>query len=187
MTEDDFATFDRAFRRLSGGYRLKVRSNDLDDLVRMYFRVLEAAPLDTVLSAGKVCLETLRTFPKPVDWLEAIRSLSPAGVVGDIRTMTDEEAAAWSRAERQRWQDEPCRCLVCQAAGVTHRFLRFVPEFTDAGADERAFHPGRQRIVTTGHWAHGEELGRWYTAGDAFYGKFPRATRMVPALVGTEP
>jgi hypothetical protein len=73
-------------------------------------------------------------------------------------------------------------------AGVTDRELRFVPTLVeDHSREERAFHPRRRRLEVTGHWAHGDELARWYVAREAFFARAPRRGPLarVLALVGT--
>lgn len=47
---------------------------------------------------------------------------------------------------------EPCNCLDCQAAEVTHLPIRRVP------ADETHDRP---------YWLHGDALKRWYASRDA--------------------
>jgi hypothetical protein len=83
--------------------------------------------------------------------------------------MRADEAAAYVRAERLRYEDDPCGCLACQAAGVTDRPLRYVPQFTHDDREERAWCPLHQKLVVVGHWAHGDELARWYAARDRFF------------------
>jgi hypothetical protein len=39
-----------------------------------------------------------------------------------------------------------------------------VPEFDGYDCERKVFDQGRARIVTAGHWAHGEELAGYYTA-----------------------
>jgi hypothetical protein len=53
-----------------------------------------------------------------------------------------------------------------------------VPTLVDGG-EERAFNPRRNQVEVAGHWAHGAELRRWWTARDAFFGL---ARRVQPAL-----
>lgn len=48
-------------------------------------------------------------------------------------------------------EGQPCNCLECQAAEVTHLAIRFVPP--DA-------------FSSKARWIHGEELKRWYVARD---------------------
>jgi hypothetical protein len=184
MTEADYGTFESAFRRFSSAFRVKVKPTEMDELTRLYFKLLTAAPIDAVLQAGRRLLETSRTFPKPAEWLAAVSALSPAAAAGaDVRVMSDEEAREYTRAEGLRYQDEPCFCLLCQSAGVTHRFLRFVPDVGTDGSLERAWHPGKRQLVIAGHWAHGDELRRWYDARDHFQALVPR--RYSRALVTT--
>jgi hypothetical protein len=45
----------------------------------------------------------------------------------------------------------PCRCLDCQAAGVTHLCVVRVPG---------------DHLISVEHWLHGEPLRAWYDARD---------------------
>jgi hypothetical protein len=151
-------------------------------LSRTYFRILEHAPLDEVLTAGKACVASCRTFPKPAEWLQALPVPPAAAAHADTRVMATTEREDYARAEALRYEDAPCGCLLCQEADVTHRPLRFVPDEI-LGVLDKAIDTVRNRVVVTGHWAHGAELGRWYAARDAFYASAPRHTRLARALL----
>jgi hypothetical protein len=198
MLEDDFSTFDRAFKRLAGLFRLRVIGAALDELSRSYFKILEAGELHDVLEAGKVCVQTRRVFPKPVDWLEALPKPNPTPRHQDdaIGSLSHPEAIDWQRAESLRWEDTPCACVACQMAGMSATPLRFVPETVavDDLRDRRMRDPIRNRIVVAGHWAHGDELARWYAARARFFSVWVPAVarrRMAPELAlvhaGREP
>jgi hypothetical protein len=176
MTESDFGTFDRAFRRVCGAFRLRLKATELEDLTRTYFRILDAHPLDRVLLAGKACMTRGHKFPLAADWIDVLTT--PDGVAPpDVRQMSTVELAEHDAAERARWEGEPCVCVACVRANVDHRPLRFVPTHATFDTDERAFNPYRKVVQIVGHWAHGEELVRWYTARDAFYACVPRRLR----------
>lgn len=184
MDAEDRPRFSQAFRRMTNAFRVRLKGDALDELELTYFKILSAARIDDVLEAGKVCLATRRTFPKAAEWLQAL----PAGDDSasdkpDVRVMSTEEASEYLRAERLRYEDTPCDCLSCQIAAVTHLPRRFVPDVTDDGRDERAVCQAKNAIVTVGHWAHGEELLRWYAARDAFYAQ-GGATFLKPNRLG---
>jgi hypothetical protein len=181
MTEPDFGTFERAFRRVCGAFRLKVKEGEIEELTRTYFRILDTAPLEDVLAAGKTCLATCRKFPKPAEWLAALPA-APVAVRADLRVMGTPERLEYARAETLRYEDAPCGCLLCQEADVTHRPLRFVPDEI-LGVLDKALDTERNREVITGHWAHGEELARWYVARDHFFASAPRHTPIARALL----
>jgi hypothetical protein len=187
MTEPDRGTFDRAFRRVCGAFRLKVTGAERDELSRTYFRVLDFAPLEDVLAAGKTCIKTRERFPKVAEWIAALPAPPVATVAADLRVMATPERDDYGRAELLRYQDDPCACWDCQDAGVTHRPLRFVPDEI-LGVLDKAFDTARNRIVVTGHWAHGAELVRWYAARDRFFASAPRRGPMarVLAFIGGE-
>jgi len=187
MTDADFGTFDRAFRRVAVAFRLRIRTAELDELSRTYFKVLDAAPLDDVLAAGKSCLASCRTFPKVAEWLQWLPDRVP--IAADLRVMATPERLEYARAESLRYEDLPCACVLCVEAGVADRPLRFVPDDV-GGALDRAIDTERNRIVVTGHWAHGDELARWYLARAAFFACAPRRSplaRALLALVAREP
>ena len=172
MDATDRRMFDQAFTNMARAFRLKLKPAELEELTTTYFKILGTAPLEAVLAAGKTVLEQSRTFPKAADWFQAL----PAGareMTTDCRVMHADELAEYHRAERQRYEDEPCGCLACQLASVTERPLRFVPDFDADDRPERAFDNTRNRIVVSGHWAHGDELARWYVARDHFFALAP--------------
>jgi hypothetical protein len=183
MTPLDVGHFERAFRRLSVAYRLREKPGVIEEMCRTYFKVLEDASLDAVLAAGKVCLETLKKFPAASEWRANLPAVPPPSSEVSPRWMGTDEAAELLRAERRGYTDDPCGCLECQAAGVTDRPLRFVPNTSD----DAAYCPAKAARVLAGHWAHGEELARWYAARAAFMhtSTVPRfVSRRALALVG---
>lgn len=168
MDDTDRPAFVTAFKRLVQTFRLKMRPAAIDDLAATYFHTLGSYPLPDVIAAGNQCLRVHRRFPKVADWLDLL-TRSDVGAPPDIRMMSATEGSEYMRAERLRYEDDPCSCLQCQAAAVD-RPLRFVPDVADDDRDEKAFCPPKNRIVVAGHWAHGDELVRWYAARDRFFG-----------------
>jgi hypothetical protein len=190
MVEPEYGTFDRAFRRVCGAYRLTMPEDTLDELSRTYFRVLAYAPLDDVLAAGKACLATCTRFPKVAEWVAALPTPpGPVPLSADLRVLGTAERDDYVRAEGLHWDDAPCACRACVDAGVADLPLRFVPDEVD-GTLDRAIDAVRNRVVVTGHWAHGDELARWYDARAAFYASAPRSrtpiARALLVLVGPE-
>jgi hypothetical protein len=188
MTEGDYSTFATAFGRVCGAFGKKGTRLDQEELTRTYFRVLDAHPLDAVIRTGRRLVETGRKFPLAVDWLDAVTR--PPTVERDVRQMTTSEVDAYAAAERARWTGQPCRCRECVRAGVDDRELRYVPtlkqffgDLADA-TEETAFNPRRKVEQIVGHWAHGEELARWYAAREAFVQlpQFQRVARVLPLL-----
>jgi hypothetical protein len=57
-----------------------------------------------------------------------------------------------------------------------------VPDFTDLDRPERAFDHVRHRLVHVGHWAHGDELARWYAARAACFASVARSSPIARAL-----
>lgn len=188
MTDDDFDLFDESFRRLASHYRLKTRPTELADLSRTYFRLLEDHPIRAVLDAGKRWLAGNRKFPKAVDWLDTLAAGSGPNAPRDVRQMAVDELAAYADAEQRRYTADPCRCAACARAGVDDLPMRFVPTLITEDDYERAYNPQRHRMQIAGHWAHAEELRRWYDARDACYRlatNHPLAMRLV--MAGREP
>ena len=184
MIESDRATFDSAFRRVCGAFRLRFKATEAEDLTRTYFKILEPYPLDRVLLAGKQCMTTSRKFPLAADWVAAVADLALSASPLDVRQMTTDELDEHEAAERARWDGQPCLCVACVRANVDDRPLRFVPTHATFSEDERAFNPRRKHVQVVGHWAHGEELLRWYVARAAFYASAPKKFRRVLAFVG---
>lgn len=163
MTESDRGTFERAFRRLSGAFRLKLKPTQMTELLDVYGRAFETVSLADVLAGGKTCLTTCRRFPTVAEWIAALPTPDPIATSAD-RVLSREEAAVLARAARLHYQDAPCACEACQHAGVTDQPLRFVPIEDETGRVARAFDPIRHQVVEVGQWIHGDALARWYAA-----------------------
>jgi hypothetical protein len=183
VVETDFGAFEAAFRRLSGALNRKWNAVEFRTTVQVYFDTLKHADLGDVLSA-EVILRSRPRWPKVGDWVAALPART---VVTGERVLRQAEAAEYLRAHRLHWFDEPCCCPLCFAAGVSEKPLRFVPDFLADDTEARAYHPTFGRVVTTGHWAHGDELRRWYVAKAAFMASAPAPYRRALALVLREP
>jgi hypothetical protein len=188
VTDDDRTVFDVTMRELVVAFRVRLSVSALKELSAVYFTALAATPLSDVVAAAQVCRDSLKKFPSIVDWLDAVKTSPTPRLAADVRWMHADEADALAQATARRYEDVPCGCVLCEAAGVTDRPLRFVP--TERGEDdhERAFNPRTNRVEIVGHWAHGEELARWYLARDTFFGLARQAPRVlldaVAVLVG---
>lgn len=188
MTEEHFTAFRQSFDRLCATFRVRLKPVQANDLCRSYFQVLEGFPLDEVLTAGKACLSKSRTFPRPAQWLAELSVGAAIVVPADRRVMTIHEVAELAEAERLRYTGNLCHCQDCYRAGVDDKEMRFVPTLV-GDEEERAFHPTRKQVTVVGHWAHGEELARWYQTRGVFFAlisKQPRFSRAL-ALVAREP
>lgn len=184
VLDSDFGSFESAFKRLSGALQKRWKPDEWRDVVKIYFEALQHADLSDVLAAVTT-LQARNRWPKTGDWIAALprREPTPAGE----RVMRTAEVDVYMDALRRHYHGEPCSCLLCIEAGVTHLPLRFVPDFTPEDIEERAFCPALNRVVVVGHWAHGQELRRWHAAKQAFADSAPRPYRGVLALVSREP
>lgn len=163
MTERDEAAFTATFQRLRAIFPLRADTAELTQIARLYFRVLARWPIESVEAGADAWMSSGTRFPKPGEWVQAI----PHSNVLALRALSDDEAAEHRRAVARKYEDEPCRCFLCQQASVTHRMLRYVPDEDINGRDLRGTLDGKS--VVRGHWAHGEELARWYVARDAYF------------------
>lgn len=169
MTDSDVFPFMDTFRSLTHVFKLKGDAHEIQDVGKSYFKALRKFTLAQVKDAAEKCLAECKHFPKPAEWADRVTRRIPV----EIPELSPTETTAYLRAEAKRYEDDPCSCRDCQNAGVTHRFLRFVPEFDADGRDKHA--RIGERIVTRGHWAHGDELKRWYQARDSFKAQFADA------------
>lgn len=175
MVDADSSAFDRAFRRVLSAFRVRLASSERDELTTIYFKVLAGYELAEVLAAGLHCIQTLKKFPVPADWIEALETARSArGTRPEItcRQMTTTEVEELTAAEGARYEGAVCTCVACAESGIA-RPIRFVPTLVN-GTEDRAYHPRRQRVEIVGHWAHGAELVRWYAARDRFFDTFKR-------------
>jgi hypothetical protein len=181
VNDEDIGPFESAFRRLSGALNRKWTAAEFRTAVSVYFDALKHADLADVLAA-ETTLRSRNRWPKAGDWLAALPVRRPAS--NGERVMRTTEVDEYMRALRLHYHGEPCDCVLCQSAEVTHLPLRFVPDFCN-DMEERAFCPPLNHIVTTGHWAHGDELRRWYAAKQEFSQR-PAASRVL-RLLSREP
>lgn len=184
MTSDDLPGFHDAFRSLQRVFPLRGSEADFDRMLADYFRMLRRYSLGQVKSAADHWLAHGTKFPKPSDWIGAV----PAMTATDRRQMTQSEAQDYRRAELCAFEDQPCLCADCVRAGVDDKPLRFVPDLDGEDRDVKAFNPMTGRVVTTGQWAHGDALARWYDARATFFSDFLAWVGSPPTLreVGKE-
>ena len=166
MTPQDLPAFSAAFQDLRLVFPLRAEKTDLEQMVRLYFRSLARFPIDRVNAGAEIWRGKGNRFPKIAEWIAAIpRGATAATVV--YPELTPLEAREYRTAvEDMHYEDEPCPCVECKLAGVSHRFLRYVPDVDTDGRDLRGMLDGK--IIVRGRWIHGAELARWYVARDHF-------------------
>ena len=152
----DLPAFMDTFRTVAATFNVR---RDEDTLGEVYFKALQSFPLRQVQAGGERCTACLKRFPKPVEWKELIPRPGPVG----IPELSSLEAREFLEAEACFYECPPCRCEACQRAGVTDQPLRYVPD-----DDERKARIG-EKVIRRGHWAHGDELRRWYVAKETFW------------------
>ena len=164
MQPADVDGFTDVLKRLTRVFPFR---GEVDFVARDYFKALQRYPLSSVEGAAANWLEQGKGFPKPADLIGVMPRAKETGPT--LPVLTDAQAREYGAAEITGFEGEPCACALCDRAGVTHRFSRFVPEFTDEDTDRRVWDPIRQREITAGHWAHGDETRRWYAAKERFW------------------
>jgi hypothetical protein len=183
MDSSDNGPFERAFKRVSGAFAKGWKPGEFDTTNKAYFDALRHLPIDRVIEGAERAIRTRTRFPKVAEWLADVGpSTTPGTAPPGMRYMGESERDAHARAAALRWRDDPCPCLDCQAAGVADRPLRFVPTLEDGG-EAKAFNARRNAVEVVGHWAHGEELRRWYAAHDACMAAAPPPIRRALRLV----
>jgi len=166
VTDSELFAFMATFRSLTRVFPLRGEEHEINDVGASYFKAFHRFPLGAIQAGADRWIEQGKRFPKPAEWIDAIprRTTEPP-----METLSADDAAIWLQAEQMRWEDAPCICRECVAADVTEKPLRFVPEFTANDTDRRV--KLGERVVTAGHWAHGQELARWYRARADFYNR----------------
>jgi hypothetical protein len=158
MSPVDLPAFLETFRAVAATFNVR---RDEDTLGEVYFKALQPFPLRDVQAGADRCTAFLKRFPKPVEWKEQI----PRPTAPGIPELGSFEAADYLEAESCFFEMPPCRCAACVQAGVSMRPIRYMPD-----EDEVKVRVGA-RVVLRGHWAHGDELRRWYAAKEAFWAK----------------
>lgn len=174
MTDADLFAFAGVFKGLLAVFPKRMDEHEIGALSRAYFTALRRFSVPQIQAGADVWVQRGKFFPKPAEWSDAVpRASAAAGA--NLSVMSGAEVAEYLDAERRRYDGEPCRCGECRRAGVDHRFLRFVPDVDADGNDLRALIGERE--VCRGHWAHGDELRRWYAAKEKFWAQFARAIK----------
>lgn len=166
MQDSELFAFMETFGSVQRIFPLRGESHELRQVGASYFKALRRFPLRAVQDGAEVWINQGKRFPKPAEWVE---SIPKRAAVSPLTALSDEAARAWLRAESLKWEDAPCSCQACVAAGISAKPLRFVPEVDARGMDAKALIG--DRAVVTGRWIHGQELARWYVAKDAFWNR----------------
>lgn len=175
MIETEMFAFADVFRAVQRVFPLRGEDHEIKQVMGAYFKALRRYPLSAVQAGADEVLVRSKHFPKPAEWIDAIPSRRGPSV--EIETMSEADALDYRRAESLKYDGPPCSCRSCVEAGVSERPLRFVPEQNPDGSDRKVRDVRGDRVVTAGHWAHGQELARWYEARANFWNemiqKFP--------------
>lgn len=164
MLATDEQAFGVIFLQLRGVLApFKADRAEIRQVIPAYFTVLRPWPLQAVRAGADHCAARLTRFPRPAEWIDAIPKARAAGLL----PITDEQRAEYYDARDRGYDGDPCACYQCQQAGVSHRLLRYVPDYDEYDRDVRR--ADGDKIITLGHWAHGDELARWYAARDRFF------------------
>jgi hypothetical protein len=190
VTDAELFAFGSIFQSVQLVFPLRGEESEIRDVRSSYFKALRRYDLRAVQAGADRWIQQGKRFPRPAEWIESIPQRPPAS---EIPELSSDETREYLRAEALRYEDHPCQCEACRRAGVTDKPLRFVPEFTADDRDKKARIGAR--VVVTGHWAHGEELARWYAAKEKFWREFRalagaktmQTTRPKPRPVEREP
>lgn len=159
--------FMATFRSLVRVFPLRGDEHEINDVGASYFKALRKFTLSQIQTGSDRCVQQLKRFPRPAEWIDLIprRTDTP-----EIQGMSEPDAKEHRRAEGLRYRDQACSCRGCRDAEVSDKPIRFVPDL-DRDGNERRVRDG-ERIVVAGHWAHGQELARWYQAKADFYNAY---------------
>jgi hypothetical protein len=164
----DLGAFMSIFRGLIKMFPKRGDEDEITDLAHAYFAAFRRFSIAQLQAGADVWKLRGKFFPKPAEWIECIPRSAGASVA--LSPLSAVDAAEHLDAERRSYEADPCGCRRCVGAGVSHRFLRFVPEEDEQGRDARGLIG--ERVVTRGHWAHGDELARFYVARERFWSDF---------------
>jgi hypothetical protein len=171
VTDNDLFEFMRIFKSLVMVFPVRGDEQEVRDMGGTYFKAFKRYPLEYVRQGSENCVLVCKKFPKPAEW---IGNIPAQRVRPELDQLSPAETAEYLDAEERKYDGEPCHCPACRAAGVDHRFLRFVPNFDSHGNESRALLGERE--VVKGHWAHGEELRHWYAMKEHFWAQYQQAT-----------
>jgi hypothetical protein len=167
MNDGEVFAFGDTFRALERVFPKRLADHEQKQMIGDYFKILRRFSLQQAQAGAEVWMQRGKYFPKPAEWIDAIPKRQQTV---DVPEMTGQKAVEYKRAEALRYEDHPCQCEACRRAEVTDKPLRFVPEFDSQDREVKL--RVDDKIVTAGHWAHGNELARYYKAKGDFYEKF---------------
>jgi hypothetical protein len=185
MRDADQLAFSAVFLKLRKIFGLRGDQGDLNQVMESYFRAMLRFPLRAVEAGADAWIAKGEHFPKPAQWMACMPSQQNALA---LPVMVEPDVTEYRRAISLHYEDEPCGCHECKSADVSHRMLRYVPDSDRDDQDVKLQLDGK--VVVKGHWAHGQELARWYAARDAYFalrdqfaGKLPRRMKAAPVEV----
>lgn len=172
MNDTELFAFMDVFNSLRRVFPKRLDEHDAQEMGADYFKTMRRFGLAEVRIGADLWMTRGKFFPKPAEWIALIPR---PRVRPELQALSPRETAEYLEAERLHYDGEPCKCEACRAAGVDHRFLRFVPRF-DADDREMRGLIGEREVVR-GEWIHGEDLRRWYAAKEKFWAEFGSAVR----------
>lgn len=168
MMDSELTPFIAVCNDLMRVFPKRMDDHDKNQLHRDYFKALRRFSFGQVEHGAEAWMQRGKFFPKPAEWIDAIPQRKEQAI--EYPAMSEQDARDYRHAELLRYEDAPCHCRECVGADVTEKPLRFVPDVSADGG-ERKVRDG-DRVVVAGHWAHGNELRRWYVARANFYEAF---------------
>jgi hypothetical protein len=177
MTVDDATDFAEQFNTLRLMFPYRGSNEEIQKVSQQYFNALRRHSLADVTRAIETWMQTGARFPKVKDLLS---SLPRKDAIDNIPEMTAAEAKEHDDAAALFYEGEPCNCVSCVNAGVSHRFLRWVNE-TDADDRDIRARIGT-RVVCRGRWVHGMDLFRYYAERDKFFSEAQAKGFWTPSL-----
>jgi hypothetical protein len=147
MFDADLFAFMALFRELLNVFPKRLDEAEIGSLSKAYFTSLRRFSIPELQAGADAWIQRGKFFPKPAEWREAIpRAVS---VTVALSPLTPVETAEYLDAERRHFEGDTCACRRCSSAGVTHRFLRYVPEIDADGRDVRGLIGERGRGART--------------------------------------
>ncbi len=165
MTDAELFAFVDVVKGLDTLFPKRLEEHERHQRNKAYFKALKRFPLAQVQAGADAWSIKGKFFPKPAEWIDSVPKARV--IAAEIMAMTEAESHEYRRAEALMYEDRPCRCLECRDIDKP---LRFVPTLDSDGSEQKRLEG--DRVVTAGHWAHGQELAGWYQARADFYDRY---------------
>lgn len=147
------------------GLRYRPSEDRRQSVLTSFYQVLEKYPLPAVIGGQEQLQATATSWPAPANWIAAMPRRDRES---QLPEMDWRQLKAFDAAYEAVYEGEPCGCVECREAEVSHLPIRYVPMVDASGALVQRKHP-RLGTVYVGEFIHGYRLKNWWRLRGEFF------------------